>query len=134
MYAASPGGDAYAYLATELHRCGFPSMQCASVGAVLARFKHSLSPNARESPVSSKIPDPYVPLKEAARFLNLTPATIRAMCDRGDVEFIRDSNDTRRVLLSSLMKWAEERKKEATRKARERRATMDARQKRERQA
>lgn len=79
--------------------------------------------------MSSKIPDPYVPLKEAAMFLNLTPATIRAMCDRGDLEFIRDSNDMRRVKFSSLMRFGQEREKGKTRAARERRAAMDARQK-----
>jgi hypothetical protein len=85
--------------------------------------------------VSSKIPDPLVGVGEAVKLLGLAENTIRNMCNRGEIDHVRDpANDRFKFKFSTLMRVLQEREKENTRKARERRAAMDARQKAERKS
>ena len=47
------------------------------------------------------MPD-WITTSEAARRLSVTPATVRAMCERGELRFIRLGGRAYRVLASSI--------------------------------
>ncbi len=68
----------------------------------------------------SQIPDPYIPLKQATQILGVAEGTLRAMADRGEVQYMRDSNGQRRFLLSSVMSIKVKKDRELARSARER--------------
>lgn len=107
-------------------------------GAGLVRIRMRLTATSlrgEDLAVSSKIPDPEGGMEEAVKYLGWTPPTIRAKCERDEIEHTRDPATGRyRFKFSTLIRILEEREKENTRRAKERRKAMDARQRAERQA